>query len=207
MRDLYLLAGALLFGISSLKAQTVLEYTINQAPILVANAGIDKTILKGGQTILGGAPTATGGSGIYIYLWTPSQGLNQANIANPIASPLNTTTYTLTLNDGKKCSIISSTLITVNSTLGVEDMKDEIYLQIFPNPNKGSFVIMSGKSIGAGKVLIEVFNAAGMLVYSESVSELKKTSKTINLPNVSTGLYLLRLSGSELNISKTLLIQ
>ncbi len=41
-----------------------------------------------------------GGSGTYTYLWVPSTGLNNPNIANPIASPTATTVYTVEVNDG-----------------------------------------------------------------------------------------------------------
>lgn len=207
MRDFYLFIGVICLGFCPLKAQITLQFTINQSPPLVANAGSDKTISQGSQTILGGTPTASGGSGIYTYLWAPAEGLSQTTIANPIASPSQTTTYTLTLSDGKKCNKTSSIVISINS-LGIEDVEDEKNLQIFPNPNNGSFIITSEKSLGEGAVLIEVFNAIGMLIYSESVSEYwNKWNKTINLPSKSTGLYFLRLSGDELNIFKSIMIQ
>lgn len=207
MRDIYLLTGVFLFAFSSLKAQTVLEFTIDQSPLLVANAGLDKTILIGTNTTLGGAPTATGGSGVYTYSWSPAEGLSQTNIANPVANPLRTTTYMLTVNDGKKCSITSSTVITVNSTLGVPDVEDEINLKIFPNPSNGNFLITSEKSLSNDTILIEVFNAIGMIIHSETVSEVDKLNKAVNLSNVSSGLYFLKLSGSELNIFKAIMIQ
>lgn len=207
MRDIYLLTGVFLFAFSSLKAQTVLEFTIDQSPLLVANAGLDKTILIGTNTTLGGTPTATGGSGVYTYSWSPAEGLSQTNIANPVANPLRTTTYMLTVNDGKKCSITSSTVITVNSTLGVPDVEDEINLKIFPNPSNGNFLITSEKSLSNDTILIEVFNAIGMIIHSETVSEVDKLNKAVNLSNVSSGLYFLKLSGSELNIFKAIMIQ
>lgn len=43
---------------------------------------------------------ATGGSGNYTYVWTPSTGLSATNIANPIATPSTTTTYQIAVNDG-----------------------------------------------------------------------------------------------------------
>lgn len=202
MRDIYLLTGVFLFAFSSLKAQTVLEFTIDQSPLLVANAGLDKAILIGSNTTLGGAPSAIGGSGIYTYSWSPAEGLNQTNIANPVANPLRTTAYTLTVNDGKKCSVTSSTVITVNSTLGVPEVNDEINLRIFPNPSNGSFLITSEKSLSNDTILIEVFNAVGMLIHSESISEVDKLNKAINLSNASSGLYFLRLSGRKVKGAK-----
>lgn len=43
---------------------------------------------------------AHGGSGNYTYSWTPTTGLSNPTIANPIATPTETTTYTVTVSDG-----------------------------------------------------------------------------------------------------------
>ncbi|MBN2174692.1 MAG: T9SS type A sorting domain-containing protein [Bacteroidales bacterium] len=56
---------------------------------------------------------ATGGSGNYSYLWSPSTGLNNPEIYNPVATPDVTTTYTVTVNDGNN-SISDNVTITVN---------------------------------------------------------------------------------------------
>lgn len=56
---------------------------------------------------------AGGGSGIYTYSWTPATGLNNPNIYNPVASPEQTTTYTVTVSDGAG-SISQQTTLTVH---------------------------------------------------------------------------------------------
>jgi hypothetical protein len=55
--------------------------------------------------------TATGGSS---YSWSPSIGLSDPNISNPIAGPVTTTTYTVTVTDSNGCVDTSSVTITVN---------------------------------------------------------------------------------------------
>lgn len=57
---------------------------------LTANAGQDETITSGGNVQLQG----TGGSS---YSWTPTSSLSNPNVFNPIATPSQTTTYTLTV--------------------------------------------------------------------------------------------------------------
>jgi PKD repeat protein len=75
--------------------------------IPVANAGSNQSICNGASTQL----NASGGQS---YSWTPSIGLSNANIANPIATPTATTTYTVQVTNGT-CSSIASVTITVNN--------------------------------------------------------------------------------------------
>ena len=66
--------------------QTVTIQAVSVSP----NAGPDVSICLGSSIQL----NATGGS---IYAWSPSTGLSNINIANPIATPTSTTTYTVTV--------------------------------------------------------------------------------------------------------------
>jgi hypothetical protein len=56
---------------------------------------------------------ASGGSGTYTYQWTPTTGLNNPNIPNPVASPLSTTVYTVTVGDGST-TVSDQVTLTVN---------------------------------------------------------------------------------------------
>ncbi|OWY26051.1 hypothetical protein BVG80_00640, partial [Sphingobacteriales bacterium TSM_CSM] len=65
--------------------------TVNVTMPPIANAGSDVTVCPGGSTTLNGtAPGATS------FSWSPATGLSNPNIANPVATPGSTTTYTLT---------------------------------------------------------------------------------------------------------------
>ena len=69
-------------------------------PALVASAGADKSVSAGTPSVvIGGSPSASGGSGTYFYSWSPSTGLSDVTLANPTASPTETTVYTLTVTD------------------------------------------------------------------------------------------------------------
>ena len=72
-----------------------------------ANAGIDLSTCAGQSVPL----SATGGTN---YSWSPTVGLNNANISNPTANPSNTTTYTVTVSSGT-CTATDQVTITVNS--------------------------------------------------------------------------------------------
>lgn len=64
--------------------------TINASPSV--NAGIDATICLGGSTTLNATGSGT-------YAWSPSSGLSNPSIANPVANPTVTTNYTVTVTD------------------------------------------------------------------------------------------------------------
>ena len=64
---------------------------------LSVSAGPDQSMCTGGSTQL----TASGGVS---YIWSPSTGLSNPNIANPIANPTNTTTYCVTVTSADGCS-------------------------------------------------------------------------------------------------------
>ncbi|HEY4338218.1 MAG TPA: gliding motility-associated C-terminal domain-containing protein, partial [Puia sp.] len=58
------------------------------------------------------------------YGWTPSTGLSDPTLTNPIASPSITTTYTLAVIGGNGCSASSSTTITVNPLPVIQTRSD-----------------------------------------------------------------------------------
>ncbi len=92
------------YGCSSTDQVTV---TVDPAP--VADAGSDIDICAGGSATLDASGST--GSGLS-YSWSPSASLSDASIANPVASPADTTTYTLTVTDAHGCTSIST--VTVN---------------------------------------------------------------------------------------------
>ncbi len=90
--------------------RTAVVLTIN--PLPVANAGPDVPICSGGSTQLNAGSSS--GSGTLSYAWSPGTGLSATNIANPIASPLATTTYTVMVTDGNGCTATDQVLVIVN---------------------------------------------------------------------------------------------
>jgi gliding motility-associated-like protein len=81
--------------------------TINVNALPSANAGLDQAICVGETTPL----SALGGLS---FSWSPTTNLDNSTIATPIASPIATTTYTVTVTDGNNCSNTDDVVITVN---------------------------------------------------------------------------------------------
>ncbi len=80
---------------------------------LFINAGADQTIFAGNTTQLNA--TVNGAYGIVTYEWSPSTGLSDPFIANPIANPTTTTTYTLTVYDGNTCTGTDEVTVNVST--------------------------------------------------------------------------------------------
>ncbi len=65
------------------------------------DAGADATICQGDATQLQAVASHGPGS----FSWNPATALNNANIANPLANPIATTDYTVSLDDGLGCPV------------------------------------------------------------------------------------------------------
>ena len=84
-------------------------YTINVTvdPFsLSVDAGAAASINVGSSVMLNGSGGAT-------YLWSPLTGVDNPTSSHPYVTPLQTTTYTLTVTDGKGCVGVDSVTVTV----------------------------------------------------------------------------------------------
>lgn len=89
-------------------------YTINltQPSALVSTVGGGGTICAGSAVSLYVAPS--GGSSPYSYSWSPATGLSSTTAYNPVASPVSTTTYTVTTTDMMGCVTTATITVVVN---------------------------------------------------------------------------------------------
>ena len=84
---------------------------INGNAMTVSANATPGSICEGESTQL--VANAGGGTGNFTFAWTPTTGLSNPNIYNPIATPTQTTTYTCTVGDGQTTQTVSVT-VTVN---------------------------------------------------------------------------------------------
>ena len=80
---------------------TVIEFEINQPESLVADVQIHPLTNNTWQLNV----LTEGGTPSYSYLWTPSNGLSNPKIANPILAADHAQSYTLKVTDSKGCSV------------------------------------------------------------------------------------------------------
>ncbi|WP_040280106.1 vWA domain-containing protein, partial [Psychroserpens damuponensis] len=83
----------------------------------IANAGDDHTIDCNITSVQLGTAAQTG----YTYLWTPSTGLDDATLAQPTATPIITTDYSLIVTDSSSGCIseVDQTTVTVNKDVPI----------------------------------------------------------------------------------------
>ncbi|MCH8318537.1 MAG: PKD domain-containing protein, partial [Bacteroidetes bacterium] len=85
--------------------------TIFQPTVLIAEAGVNDTICAGDSIVIGPPIVDTTLS----YSWFPTTGLNDPTIPNPIAFPIDTTEYILTVIDINGCIDSSNIVISVGN--------------------------------------------------------------------------------------------
>lgn len=100
----YTVTASKMPGCASTKTVTV---TITASPV-VANAGSDVSFCAGLNSTL----SASGGT---VYSWSPAAGLSSTTIANPVASPTVTTTYTVIVKDVNGCSNSDQVNVTIKT--------------------------------------------------------------------------------------------
>lgn len=77
--------------------------------------GADTAICKGTRTKLSAEVT-----GVVTYSWTPSNSLSDGTVANPVATPDATTTYTVKVIDGFGCINTASMTVTLLNSIAVK---------------------------------------------------------------------------------------
>jgi len=123
------------------------------------NAGIavskDTFIIRGGEV-----PISASGQNISSYRWEPESGLDNPNISNPIASPVESTLYTVFGNNEHGCTESASVLVEVITGVRAYNVftpGGDGYNDFFEIENGARFPDM----------LVEVYSRWGDLLYSQ----------------------------------------
>jgi gliding motility-associated-like protein len=131
-------------------SQNRVKVTVEVLPS-TANAGLDVTIIRGQRTGLHGKDGET-------YQWSPATGLSNSSIANPIATPVETTTYTLTVTSKLGCIYT-----------------DEVTVTVLPRIDPTNAITMNGDNINDNWVIrnieyypnnrVQIYTRWGALIY------------------------------------------
>ncbi|MCU0434012.1 MAG: SBBP repeat-containing protein [Bacteroidia bacterium] len=102
--------GSVYLGGMSRGAGTGEDYAVVKFCRLAANAGTDTSVCLGGSVQL---QAASSFGGIDSVWWVPAAGLNNANIANPVATPPANTCYTVFIRNIYGCINADTVCVTV----------------------------------------------------------------------------------------------
>ncbi|MEO6229327.1 MAG: gliding motility-associated C-terminal domain-containing protein [Ferruginibacter sp.] len=111
--------------------------------IVVVNAKPTAGISSNKKDICEGDSTRLNATGGTAYLWSPASGLSDASIANPIASPFDTTTYQVVVNSANNCTDTTTITVNVFKKPTADAGPDKIIL-------KGQSVTLNGSASGSG---------------------------------------------------------
>ena len=128
--------------------------------------------------------TLDAGPGWTSYLWNTGESTQTIEV-------FFTADYHVTVLDTNSC--ISSDTVYVEFITHVIDLYDSGILNIYPNPNRGTFNL-SGDTPSGELLTIEIFNLAGEKVF-HSIPEImkEKLDKEIILGEMASGIYLVRI--------------
>jgi len=201
----FILSGLLFLSLGSFGQ--IFEIVLNQPDLLSVSAGNDTLICKNHSVVLGDNPTASGGTEDYIYMWSPLSGLDDPTSPNPIASPLESTKYLLTVTDDNGCHIMDFVNVNIDPCLGIgyEDLLGDV--AIYPNPSYGEFTV-TGLPFKGQKIKISLINGMGSEIMSRLLHGGTDTIE-FNLSEFGfpKGFYFFRIeTGTEVLIRKIQLI-
>ena len=89
-------------------------------------------------------------------------------------------------------------------TLGTTNFKNNLLVNVYPNPSDGQITIKINEY--NGKVNLQVVDLNGRVVYSSNDSGFN-VEKSINLENLQSGMYILKMNGEGFGYTKKIIIK
>jgi hypothetical protein len=126
--------------------------------------------------------SATGGSGVYMYTWSPTGG------TMPVGSGLTAGNYTVCVTDGNGCSICD--VATVGTSMLISSVYKNDLFSVYPNPSNGVFTI----SVADANATASVFDLTGKKV---ALFNLSTTKSQIDLSSYTDGIYFIEVATQQ----------
>lgn len=179
---------------------TTLQITISSTPLPVANF----TYQQIDNYHVNFTSTSTNAS---TYEWSFSTGAT-SNIENPTGiNYIVEGTYSATLIVTNNCGTDTITLpVIVDKLSGVNEDNALSIFSLYPNPGSDAATIKleATKPI---KGRLNILTIEGRLVYTENIAFNGTYNNTIDLSNLSAGVYIVNLLGTNINLNKKLIIE
>ena len=150
-------------------------------PIAISGSVTDATSGSndGGISLL-----ISGGTAPYSCMWIQGTSSSSTNITN-----LAPGFYQVVITDANGCATADT--FTVGVLAGIIGIKGNTGLNIYPNPNTGSFILQSTDAVGKEYIISDML---GRVVADETIIS---NDQNIDLGSISAGSYMLSIKGSE----------
>lgn len=148
---------------------------------------------------------STTSSSIISWSWDFGDG-NTSTMQNPshtYAGP-DTVTVCLTVTDSCATDSSCSTLM-IDSTVSVAGTISNLDIDLYPNPNNGSFNLSWGQ-LNSAWMSIEVLDMTGRIVYKRHI-ENPVSGERVSIQGISAGSYLVRIEAEEGRSNRRLIIR
>jgi gliding motility-associated-like protein len=150
--------------------------------VSAVDAGTDQTIGIG-QTV------TLEPSGGVSYSWSPPDGLSCVICENPVAMPLQTTTYIVTSQDQYGCTVTDEVIITVETTTSV------LLPDIFSPDGNGVNDVLLVRGTGIQGMVFRLYDRWGQKVF-ESLDQSMGWDGTFHGKPLDTGVFVYTLTGT-----------
>ena len=145
------------------------------------------------------------------WLWTFPGGSPATSTAqNPTVTYANGGLFDVTLNATNGCgnnTVTKTNYINVIGTVGIDNLATSENINIYPNPNNGTFRV-SAEINTSNTVELKLFSAIGQLIYSSKIQPIaNKIDKEISLGNSAAGVYIIQLLVDKKPYYKKLIIE
>lgn len=187
----------------SLPAQLTISISANMPEPLTAHAGNDTTICSGDSVQLGTVSPATNGNGGYIYNWSPTQFVSDANSPNPYAYVAQSTDFVLTVTDNNNCTSTDTIHLEVNVCGGINDNTQQNINCDLQNTTQGVLQANVSGISNAGACQIYVYALSGKIVYNTCIN----SDKTLFISGLSNGLYCVKIANQKINYTQKVFVK
>jgi PKD repeat protein len=162
--------------------------TVDTVPVVTLDPFATVCVNSAAFTLSGGAPAG----GIYL-IGTP------VTTFDPSAYGAGTFSVTYIFTDGNACTDSTSQNITVDPCVGIKEQAASLQLQIWPNPANERIQIAS-----LSDIQLHIYDAFGRTVKTVPLS---RGTNTIDIRELSAGMYTFRIDAPEGNVMKKVIIE
>ncbi|MDD4602896.1 MAG: T9SS type A sorting domain-containing protein [Bacteroidales bacterium] len=145
-------------------------------------------------------------AGATSYLWQPGGATTPSIDVTYAEYGIGLHNFTVTVN-AEGCEQVKNVSAYLDACTGIGENAKMVTFSVYPNPSSGNFIVdmNSSKSIIADLVIT---NSLGATVYLEKDFSISgKTQKSLNLTNLSSGVYFLTLKNSEMKVVQKVMIR